>query len=83
MSRRTALLGDPYILAQKRSGLSLRDARCELILLMCPNDMPVTDSRVASWANVNGGAEAFKPPDQVEPRFGNATHQPPRRILLI
>ncbi len=76
-------LGTSYVLAQKLCCLCLRDARCELILFMCQNDMPITDGRVASRANVNGGAEAFKPLDQVEPFFGDVTHQPPRRILLI
>lgn len=45
--------------------------------------MPVADGRIAGRADVNGGTEAFKPFDQVEPFLGDVTYQPPRRILLI
>src|SRR5690606_6482146 len=76
-------LGDPYVLTQKLCCLSLRNARCELILFMCQHDMPVADGRVAGRAYVNGGTESFKSFDQVESFFGDVTHQPPRRILLI
>ena len=75
--------GDPHVLTQKLSGLCLRNPRCELILFMCQNDMAIPYCRVAGRADVNGMTEAFKPFDQVESCFGDVTHQPPRRILLI
>ena len=58
-------LSDFNVLAQKLSGLGLRNARCELILFMHQHYMAVADGRVAGRANVDGGAEAFKPFDQV------------------
>ena len=76
-------LGDPHILAQELGGISSRDTRCELLLFMRQHHMTVANGRIAGRANVDRRAEALKPLDQVEPRFGDVTHQPPRRILLI